>query len=519
MGLAASKLIVMYANSRFFPVTIATPEPSAPLENLINAAIDEASERDYEYQRTLNIIKDSKSLVTKTPWLRRTRWEEMFAGKDMNMLNQLAHSPDPRDTELQQIWSSVDRVVRACFRGVLDCHARGWELVLFWMASVDRNKEDTKPFRTHMELRTMARYIGYWQQYIMLCVRAITTDDSVPFTPRQHQCIEQLIATVELDGIVEDYVIDQKVLELSVLLIQHSDYATQRSSLVYFCGVLGFNTEWKQWRQPQDYTTILAGIQWCVRVFMLQAGLPMESRDDYTEDSIVNPVEAFCTVRDKWLVDGEGTPFGYIHRLLNYGMQAAKNTTTRSRVRWSADNKTLYFDGRALKLELWIEFVQGMLETTEALLSQQLFMKDGELPAIDLSVMDDPSNHDAGHYWVLDEGNAWQNARSRIIQCLKTWDQWDRLVDVEGDGISWNTAGVHEYEAKDVKLRELLAILMMIVCGLSGRGTELTSLRYVNTVDGDRGIYVEDGQLMFITEYHKSMALMDDVKVRTSGID
>jgi len=66
----------------------------------------------------------------------------------------------------------------------------------------------------------------------------------------------------------------------------------------------------------------------------------------------------------------------------------------------------------------------------------------------------------------------------------------------------------------DSRFRELLAILMMITCGLSGRGTEMTSLRYINTMEGDRSIYVEDGQLMFITEYHKSMALMDEVKVR-----
>src|ERR1700732_5239022 len=141
-------------------------------------------------------------------------------------------------------------------------------------------------------------------------------------------------------------------------------------------------------------------------------------------------------------------------------------------------------------------------------------MQGGDLPAIDLNVMDDPSNHEAGHYWVLDEENAWQTARSRVVQCLKTSGHWDKLVDVEGDGLTGNAAGVHEYQAKDVKLRELLAILMTIVCGLSGRGTELTSLRYVNTVDGDRGIYVGDGRIMFITQYHKSIALMGDVQVR-----
>jgi hypothetical protein len=79
-------------------------------------------------------------------------------------------------------------------------------------------------------------------------------DANIQFTPRQRLCLQQLISIVELDSIVEDEVINQKVLELSVLLIQHSDYARQRSSLIYFC-VLGFNVEWKQWRQPQDYTT------------------------------------------------------------------------------------------------------------------------------------------------------------------------------------------------------------------------------------------------------------------------
>jgi hypothetical protein len=120
--------------------------------------------------------------------------------------------------------------------------------------------------------------------------------------------------------------------------------------------------EYKQWRQPQDYTTILAGIQWCVRLIMLETSLPSGRRDEYTEESVLNPMEVFRTVRDKWLVDGEGTPFGYIHRLLNYGMNAGRKVTTRTRIRWSADNKTLYFDSRALKLEAWIGFVKEVLQ-------------------------------------------------------------------------------------------------------------------------------------------------------------
>ena len=200
-------------------------------------------------------------------------------------------------------------------------------------------------------------------------------------------------------------------------------------------------------------------------------------------------------------------------------MIAKKNSTTRSRIRWSADNSILYFDGRALKMNEWKQFVEELISAAEELLSQRLlFREDGGLPEVDLKVIDDPSNHEAGHYFALDESDSWRKARLMLIQNLRGTKYWDGMVDVQGDGVNFLKAGVDEYEADDMKFRELLAILMMITCGLSGRGTEMTSLRYINTMEGDRSMYVEDGQMMFITEYHKSMALMDEVKVSNDEI-
>ena len=129
-------------------------------------------------------------------------------------------------------------------------------------------------------------------------------EDSVQFSDRQRECLLELNSLIfEMDV---DSEIEKKIFELSVLLIQHSDYAKERSSLIYFTGVLGYNLEWKQWRQPLQYTTILAGIQFCIRVIMLEASLPTEIRDNFNETSLENPVQAFRKVRDQWLVDGEG---------------------------------------------------------------------------------------------------------------------------------------------------------------------------------------------------------------------
>ena len=47
---------------------------------LIKDIIGEAEDRDKSHQATLNQVRDSQSLVTKMPWLRHTRWEEIFVG-------------------------------------------------------------------------------------------------------------------------------------------------------------------------------------------------------------------------------------------------------------------------------------------------------------------------------------------------------------------------------------------------------------------------------------------------------
>jgi hypothetical protein len=104
----------------------------------------------------------------------------------------------------------------------------------------------------------------------------------------------------------DEAALERPLLDLFTELISHSDYAKERSSLVYFTGVMGYNVEWKQWRQPHDYTTILAGLQFVLRIVMLESVLPVDVRDSIDEFSERNPVQIFCEMRNRWLIDGEG---------------------------------------------------------------------------------------------------------------------------------------------------------------------------------------------------------------------
>jgi hypothetical protein len=47
----------------------------------------------------------------------------------------------------------------------------------------------------------------------------------------------------------------------------------------------------------------------------------------------------------------------------------------------------------------------------------------------------------------------------------------------------------------------------------------MISLRYQNKIASDRNLIIEDGQVMIVTEYHKSQVIMDNVKVLFSDND
>ena len=66
-----------------------------------------------------------------------------------------------------------------------------------------------------------------------------------------------------------------------------------------------------------------------------------------------------------------------------------------------------------------------------------------------------------------------------MIQQIRTAKLDDKWFEYLGDAIEFAEAAKDEYNKWDVQFREILALLMMFTCGLSGRGTEMTSLRWL----------------------------------------
>jgi len=277
-------------------------------EQLFLGYIDAAGHHDRQRQEEIDKVKDLTSLVTKTPWLRYTKWEQTFIGHDMKALYAFTDLPKVDDINGTLVAEAVEELLVDCWAGYRDCVSRGWQLLPFWMASVSRDKENTKPFRLYIAPYTLERYIGYWQSYIVFCMQMFqqSEDDGlVEFTVEQARLMENIIALLQTYNQDKEMELRSQLLTLSVALICHSDYARQRSSLIVYTGIRGYNVEFNQWRQPQDYTSILAGLQFCIRMLILECALPTGERDEFTEESIMDPVTKFCVLRNKWLVDGE----------------------------------------------------------------------------------------------------------------------------------------------------------------------------------------------------------------------
>jgi hypothetical protein len=74
-------------------------QPTNFSEQLLLDMVDGAERRDKEYQRAINEVRDITSLVTKTPWLRYVKWEEIFLGLNMKELHTLTDLPKIEDED------------------------------------------------------------------------------------------------------------------------------------------------------------------------------------------------------------------------------------------------------------------------------------------------------------------------------------------------------------------------------------------------------------------------------------
>ena len=142
--------------------------------------------------------------------------------------------------------------------------------------------------------------------------------------------------------------------------------------------------------------------------------------------------------------------------------------------------------------------------------------KADELPAIPWGGLhDDPSIRGLGWSWMQDQrsrlptdGQEWLYERIQAREDLQ-----DRFVSSTSEG-GYHGERVRDWMRQLARFRGLLLVLMHITGGQPARGTEILSCRHRNTAAGShRNVFIEDGQVVFVTKYHKGVQMTGDVKI------
>ena len=302
------KPLELLVNSRLFAIGLQPDEgDTAQVDTWTKGILEEAKKRLAKAKKDIYKIHDDGIIQELSPWLRRTGWMSEFNGKDMKVLNDLLEKPKPEDSaKIHLVWDSVARVIEQCWKGVKDCSDRKWRQLLYWLSSASKAESSSTPFSIYMAKKTREGYAKYLQQFMMFALHGLDDPEGeygIEYTEEQAAALEGIKTELVNEDVSEEN-LDKKVLAALILFIQHSDFEKERSALLYYTGVVGFHMGWKRWRNPAGYTSILAGLQWGIRLLILESAVPMEERDNWDELHENDPLEEFSAVHAEYfLVD------------------------------------------------------------------------------------------------------------------------------------------------------------------------------------------------------------------------
>jgi hypothetical protein len=200
--------------------------------------------------------------------------------------------------------------------------------------------------------------------------------------------------------------------------------------------------------------------------------------------------------------------------LLAYSKHIALNSANAPMALWSRDRDTLYMRGQPILLTGFQAMVAGILQQAEDYLWHELLWTSVQAERFQIPlgiIQDDVTFSQRGYSFLSRPDNELAGSLEETITKMMASTEGCKLRNSENS--AWQPRAVRRYIRQVEKFLELLLFLTHVTGGQPARGTEITSARYRNGYMQDRNIFIIDGQVVFISRYHKSQAIWDKPKV------
>ena len=300
----------------------------------------------------------------------------------------------------------------------------------------------------------------------------------------------------------------EALLQLSASFIfQKTEKDVFESGLVHFLAVLGIDEEMGRLRAANDFSYMLAGLLYDIRLLAIEYLLPSKDREKQGSTEIEN----FLVKRKEYLADGSYSPTSTALSLLAYGKNLAMNHGNAGMILWSRDKKTMFIRGMAIELGKFAEMAQNMITVAEDILwGEVLWMGKNERFEVALEEIEDDVTFTKRHYsFVSNEKNGLDKGLDWMLERMEKTEQGRKIRK----NCSWQNHRVKSYLRTIDRFRELLLFIVHMTGGQPARGPEITGIRFKNGFFQDRNIFVMAGQVATVTRYHKSQSQFDTPKV------
>lgn len=342
--------------------------------------------------------------------------------------------------------------------------------------------------------------------------------------------------------------VEAKVLELLIAMLdQNVGDDEYRSGIVSGLAVLGLD-ENCAWKGPSRATRSLSAVVTVSRMLVLYRAKLERSRKvrewttkgGFSRATALRQAPAVFELVQKMVHEfmtltafgGKPTPMNWILMLRTYGLKVHYGTTADGVVDWVGDR--LLYGHVSFSMSDLRAMIHGLVHTARIRLLRDLLLlevgDDGvevgepQLPKVRMEeLVDNAAEMRVGWNFIQDgrntdafggiEGKSWVSNRVAEAGRLR-----EEFIDIPATGaaraagqqgpssVVWRVRRIEQYrKALDAHRRDLL-VLMHMTGGQPARGTEITTVRYKNGADGaGRGIFVEDGMMVYVVRYHKGV--------------
>ena len=530
------------------PTSASGPVDGGPIGWALAGASFEASQK--AWTDGFDDIPEPQHASQETPWMKRTGFAVHLRGYSKASLLRATASPgrvaatcpessgeqsensgaDSGPSMLQEPGSMarlsvmLSRVGEACNTLLEKAHraasqsgpdarlSTGHAMVL---NTLEANRMQSEPFRQLQEHSTLRRYSNNWARFLAYIWRLYQGEmveelgGLLELTSRQRNMLNSMAIVASQQPGSTDAIpsgmwfneLEESVLAVSISFVEQELPESRYSSgLLSYVAARALKRD-GSWKEPQYMTSLMASITYIMQLLIFAT-----TRQE--ADAAGGPRFA-ARLRDRcgrWLVNNQESPSSEILSLRLYAGKVASATLPTAYTSWSLDGQTVTYKASVMTMTDWRGLIREQVERARDMLQQRLFFGRMNRPyprAHDLSDVETETR--PGYSFTQDPRNGLSSqARWLLNTLLKEPDVENSLIQIRDGSIVWVAGRVSRY-LKDVgAFLEHLLLAMHLTGGLPGRAPEILSLRHCND-EQPRNIMIHDGQVMFITGYHKMM--------------